>query len=530
VYAVVARLCLALDAVGGFATLVWPPSGIAVAVLFATRTRYRLWPGVFLGAFAANVWIGAPPVVALAIAAGNTAEAWVGVRIATRWGVRPSLERMSDVAALLLGAAVAGTLVSAVVGTLALRAGGIVAPERAALTFRAWWIGDALGVLVFTPLLLVWTQEGSRRIVRARLAEALTLGALIVLAGRIVLFETGPAGEGAARYAYALFPLLIWAALRFGLRGATAALAGVSLIAVSATVLDRGPFASGGQLAQRLLALQAFTAVVAVTVLLLAAAVAERARALRVRDRFLAMVSHDLQSPLTAIRLRTNRLARPGADGEARVPSKSDIDAILRSATRLERLARDLSDIAAIEAEKLSVHPTACDLSAIAIEASDLFRASLPPRLTLDVRTPALPVATKCDRERVFQVLSNLIGNAIKFTRDGGTITVEVEQLPDAARVRVADTGVGMQPHEVARVFEPFWQGADTGGRTGGMGLGLFIARHIVTAHAGRIWAESRPEKGATFFFTLPLAEAAAAHDTEEEGRPASQRASVAGV
>jgi signal transduction histidine kinase len=522
VYAVTAKLSLALDAVSGFATLVWPPSGIALAALLWTRSR--LWPGVLLGAFLANTWVGAPPLVAFAIALGNTAEAWIGVRLLEGRGLRHSLDRLPDVVALLVGAALISTSVSAAIGTLSLRTAGIVPADRVLPTLRAWWTGDALGDLVVAPILLVWSERATRlRLGAARVAEATLLALLLALTARTVLFEKGLGSvtEGAARQSYLLFPLLIWAALRFGLRGATLAVNGVSAMAVAATVLQRGPFASGGQLAQRLLALQAFTAVVAVTVLLLAAALAERTRALQLRDRFLAIVSHDLQNPLTAVRLRAESISRRAGENATIPVARGDLDVIVRATERMDRLARDLSDVSAIEAEKLSVHPEVEDMVAIALEASESFRASLPGRLELRMIAHTAPVRVMCDRERVLQVLSNLLTNAVKFTRTPGTITVEVEPLADMARVRVTDTGVGMAAHEVSRVFEPYWQAEGTRERSGGMGLGLFIARHIVEAHHGRIWAQSRPERGTAFFFTLPRAPAA----PEVEGLAAGQSA-----
>ena len=120
-------------------------------------------------------------------------------------------------------------------------------------------------------------------------------------------------------------------------------------------------------------------------------------------------------------------------------------------------------------------------------------------RLQLDVNDPGL--AIDADRDRVLQVLSNLIGNALKFTPQGGAVTISMERRQDLARFAVSDTGPGIAESDVPKLFGRFWKGA-----AAGTGLGLSIAKRIVDAHGGRIWVESRPGEGATFLFELPLA------------------------
>ena len=154
-YAALARMGLALDAVAGFATLVWPPTGLSLAALWLFGLD--LWPGVLLGAFVANATAGAPMGIAAAIAMGNTVEAVAGVLVLRRVGFHPALERMRDVLALV-SAGLVVPLVSAAVGVTSLWIGGLVSPSDLTITLRSWWIGDALGVLVVAPVLLTWLQ------------------------------------------------------------------------------------------------------------------------------------------------------------------------------------------------------------------------------------------------------------------------------------------------------------------------------------------------------------------------------------
>src|SRR5689334_14905468 len=152
-----AKLGLMMDAVSGFATLVWPASGLSLAALLLLGTR--LWPAIAMGAFLTNLWIGAHPLVAAGIAVGNTLEALVGVAL-FRYvpGLSLAFDRMRDALALI-AMALASTTVGATVGVLSLAAGGILAPGSGAETWRAWWVGDALGDLVVAPLLLVWATK-----------------------------------------------------------------------------------------------------------------------------------------------------------------------------------------------------------------------------------------------------------------------------------------------------------------------------------------------------------------------------------
>ena len=154
IYVVTAKLGLALDAVSGFATLVWPPSGIAlVAMVLYGR---RLWPAIVLGALVVNLTAGAPVSVALGIATGNALEAAVGASILAWLRFDPAIRRLRDVIVLTLGAAVASTAISASIGATSLWLGDMIAPSALVSTWRAWWIGDALGNLIVAPTLLVW--------------------------------------------------------------------------------------------------------------------------------------------------------------------------------------------------------------------------------------------------------------------------------------------------------------------------------------------------------------------------------------
>src|SRR5262249_22040199 len=159
IYYATARFGLSLDAVHGFATAVWPPTGIALAAL--VLYGYGLWPGIALGAFLVNLSSGAPVLVACGMALGNTLEAVVGTVLLKRVvGFRPSLDRLQDVLGLILLAAGLSTLISATIGVTSGWLGGIIPAVTYGKAWRTWWLGDALGDLVMAPLLFVWSRDG----------------------------------------------------------------------------------------------------------------------------------------------------------------------------------------------------------------------------------------------------------------------------------------------------------------------------------------------------------------------------------
>jgi PAS domain S-box-containing protein len=271
VYVAFARLGLRLHAVSSFATLVWAPTGISLVALLTLGTRY--WPAIAAGAFAANLWNGAPLPVALGIAAGNTLEAVGGVWMLRRIpGFSPELEKLRDVLGLVTLGAVGSSAISATVGVLSLRAGGIVSADSLAVTWRAWWLGDAIGDLVLAPLLLTWRGRRAGTPRARRLAESALL-AVLLAATSYSIFEASE-----FKIPSLLAPLLIWAAIRFELRGAARATFLVSLVAIEGTLRGHGPFVQP-TVEESLFALQAFMAVTAATFLVLGAVTRERRRA-----------------------------------------------------------------------------------------------------------------------------------------------------------------------------------------------------------------------------------------------------------
>jgi PAS domain S-box-containing protein len=293
VYYAAARLGLRYASIGQSISLVWPPTGLALAALILLGRR--AWPGIAAGAFLANAGTPVPLATAAAIAAGNTLEAIIAAALLTRSaGSRPRLDGMTTVRALVLSAAPAGALVGAIIGVTALVAGRALPATAFASAAAVWWTGDLLGALIVAPLLLAWlTAPASTRGVRGPLEVALLcLGT--VLAAELALSHLLPVPALLRRldYLYLLFPFAVWAALRFGSRGASLMTFVIAVVAVWRTVTGGGPFNtdSGGG---TMFAVGCYLAIVAVTGLLLAAAVTHEretaTEALRRRDEQLSV-------------------------------------------------------------------------------------------------------------------------------------------------------------------------------------------------------------------------------------------------
>jgi signal transduction histidine kinase/ActR/RegA family two-component response regulator len=221
----------------------------------------------------------------------------------------------------------------------------------------------------------------------------------------------------------------------------------------------------------------------------------------RAREKVLAIVAHDLRNPLSVITLAANSLLQRLPDSSARRP----VERILRGAQRADRLIRDLLDISAIEAGRFSIETRNLDMADVilaALESQHGLAADASVIIATDL-SPELP-SVAGDEERLHEVFENLVGNAIKFTSPGGQVTVGAGGQDSELLVWVKDSGSGIAPELIPRLFEPFWQATKTDRR--GTGLGLTICKAIVEAHGGRIWVQSTVGAGTTMFFTIPAA------------------------
>jgi signal transduction histidine kinase len=219
------------------------------------------------------------------------------------------------------------------------------------------------------------------------------------------------------------------------------------------------------------------------------------------REEVLKIVSHDLRNPLSTIGMAAELiLESPDEASQERT-----VGIIKRTAGRMNRMIQDLLDVAKLETGRLAIDVEPVSVEALRDEAVEQL-APLAAECGLSLTTAVEPDLPRVyvDRGRILQVLSNLVGNAIKFTPAGGQITLHVRMDAGAVRFAVIDTGPGIAPDQMQRIFGRFWQAQPSDRR--GLGLGLTIAKSIVDAHGGTIGAESRPGEGSEFWFTIPVA------------------------
>ena len=228
-------------------------------------------------------------------------------------------------------------------------------------------------------------------------------------------------------------------------------------------------------------------------------------RAVLGRDEIMSIVSHDIGTAVSAILVSAKALGKR-LDGD---PGADLIDNVRDAARQVGRLVSDLLDAERLERGSLSVRPEPVAIDDVVRRAREIVGASAAGR-GVSIAVVADPASARihADADRVVQILCNILGNAVEYSPDGGTVEVRVGEAPAAAGhvlFRVTDSGPGIPAEDLPRLFEPFWRGSDR--RPGGAGLGLAIARGLVRAHGGDIEVESRQGAGATVRFTLPAAE-----------------------
>jgi signal transduction histidine kinase len=225
--------------------------------------------------------------------------------------------------------------------------------------------------------------------------------------------------------------------------------------------------------------------------------------AIRTREDVLAIVSHDLRNPLGTIQAGAAQILAESRGDERRAKTARTAERLGRASERMLHMIRDLLDFSSIEAGKLRIELAEHEVAELLTEVIEMLHplaAEKGVRLEKDGEPSRLKV--RCDRERVMQVFSNLIGNAIKFTGEGGSVLVRSRGERDRVVFSVNDTGSGISEEDQTHIFDRYWQAKWKGRES--LGLGLAISKAIIESHGGTIWVESTVGEGTAFFFTLP--------------------------
>ena len=536
VYTIVGRLGLLMDPVAGFATLVWPPSGIALAALVLYGRA--LWPGVALGAFFVNIWVGAPMPVALGIAAGNTLEARarrVGAFAHLRLQPLARAAKRRDRARR--GARVPHDC----------RRGHHRHDEpRARRHHRRESVSRRVASLVGrrhdrrfagrpTASHVGCAPQAQRR-PRVEARPSRSRRCCSRLASSCSALGV-PARFEWLRRANFLLPILMWAAIRFGPRGATATAFACAVLALWGTVSGYGPFVRLGSLRDAIVGLQVYLPLIAASFLALGAVTAERSellrrehaarleaeRAVEARDEFLAVAAHELATPLTPLQLELETLQRSLSGPEVAANVQRRLDRAFRQTKRLARLTERLLDVSRLAGGHLSLDPSDFDFSEMVKEVVEEFRGDAVRAGSELTLAASEPIVGRWDRVRAAQIVANLLSNAVKYGA-GKAIALDVQASSEEVVLTVEDHGDGIEPGALARIFQRF-ERASPERRRGGLGLGLYVARELVEAHGGTLRVASTPGSGSTFTVSLPRRPAAASAASMEGAEPEAEPA-----
>jgi len=537
-YFVVGKLSLKLAFLNASASPVWPPAGIAVAALLLFGSR--LWPGIFVGAFLVNVLTAGNVWSSLAIAAGNTLEALVGVWLVQKIaaGVR-AFDRAYDVFRFAVALAIS-TVLCATIGVTSLALAGFADWKHYGAIWLTWWLGDFSGAVIFGPVLILWLGYPWRRINLVRDAEVAILLVLLAILSEIVFGGWFSVSTLNYPIAFILGPIIAWTAFRLSPRETATSLFVLAAISIWGTLHRFGPFVRSDQ-NQSLLILQSFNVLTTITAVALASGMSERRRAEtaleqqratveaanRTKDNFLAMLSHELRTPLTPVlaaldALKTER--QPAAEIDATL-------AMMRRNIELEsQLIDDLLDLTRITKDKMQLDFEPVDAHQAVRNVLDICASEAhAKKLQVQLDFQATDFRVMADPAKFQQIIWNLFKNAIKFTGENGRITItSANHLPHILTLGVVDSGIGIESEIMEKIFNPFEQGERSFQRRfGGIGLGLTISKSLAQAHGASLVAKSEGlNRGATFLLTIKTAEL----DEAETPRPAEPPRAPAGL
>lgn len=580
VYMAISALAQRLTAPGWVACPVWPATGVAWAITF--MRGYRVLPGVFLGMMLGfYLHYGDIQAHHWSISLGNTGEAFLGVYLMRRYCATCNpFDRIDLLYRFVLFVCVISTLVSAGVGNVSLYMVNYLPAEGFLTSFWVWWFSNLSGGLIFGPLLLLTANAVREKTwFRGRNAlssRGLVLMGLTAISTWILFLHVDQVVLRGYHPEYLLIPLMIASAYLAGRLGTAWLTFAIFVISVMGTLSGTGPFASSNP-NDSFLSLQTFLFTYGLVSLFLSVSVSQQRaaqrgleaaqqrlrelnagleqqvrdrtaelterneelhqardraeRASHIRERFLAQMSHELRTPLNGVIGIAELLTFTNLDSE----QKEQVAVLRRSSDILLKLVNQVLHFSKIESGHESCVDTACNPARLIREIIGIVTPQAEEhgvQIVLHLGTD-LPESIRLDSDKLRQILLNLLGNAVKFTPRGGTVTVSARLSPQLVpprktssgsipiaqsqpaeplgeegmlEVAVKDTGVGIPNENLAAIFDPFIQLGEARNKpVKGTGLGLPITQRLVTLMEGSLTAHSEVNVGSEFTVTLPF-------------------------
>jgi signal transduction histidine kinase/CheY-like chemotaxis protein len=501
---------------------------------------YRLWPGLFVGAFLVNLLTAGNVISSFGIAIGNTVEglaaAWLIQQTAN--GLR-AFDHAYDVFRFAFALALS-TVIAATIGVTSLALCGFADWKNYGPIWVTWWMGDFSGAIIFAPVLILWLGHPQRRLNLMRDAEVAILFVLLAILSEVVFGGWFTISSLNYPVAFILGPIIAWTAFRLTARETVTSMFALSAISIWGTLHRFGPFVRSDA-NQSLLILQSFNVLTTITAVALAAGMNERRHAEaalerqradieaanRTKDNFLAMLSHELRTPLTPVLAALDALKT-----ETHPPEEVDATlGMMRRNIELEsQLIDDLLDLTRITKNKMQLDFEPVDAHQAVRNVLDMCSSEAhAKRLQVRLDFQARDFRVLADPAKFQQIIWNLFKNAIKFTGESGSVTISsANHLPHILTLSVADSGIGIEADVMEKIFSPFEQGERSFQRRfGGLGLGLTISKSLAQAHGASLIAKSEGlNRGATFLLTMKTAQL----DEAEKPRAAAPLTPPAGL
>lgn len=510
--------------IGTTPAMIWAPVGIAFASVILGG--YGLLPAVFLGTLANGMMNGAPFLLLLIGALGNTIQPAVGYYFLEKTGFDRSLSKVRDVFLMLL-MSIFVTMIVPTVNAAAIflynRMYGMAHP----IYWEAWWVGGALSALILTPFFIRWIRFPMLPHPAWKIAESIAATLSVVMIS-ILVFCTAYTAIGDFSLLYPLLIAFVWLAFRAGPRYMSLALFLMTIISLLGALYGTHP-PPVQELSKRVFNTEIFDLIMAVTFFMLVSVEEQRKTVVKAlkenalelqgalgtirteeqaKNDFIATLAHELRNPLATLLSSTELLA---LDGKIKGGSHELVEIMHSRILTMSRLLDDLLDIARITRKELTVHKEPVALSGVIRHALETVGHALQKKnQTLGVSLPIERVIVEADPTRLEQIFVNLLYNAVKYTPEEGHIDLTVKYQNGTIWVAVSDTGIGIPDNMLTKIFEPFVQAAkgprtENEGLGTGLGIGLSLTKTLVEMHGGTIEARKNAEgRGSEFVLKLP--------------------------